>query len=815
MDATSNDIFLKNNLTCYHCGLKLNTEIIESNDKKFCCEGCKTVYLLLNENELGNYYCLNESPGTRLNNDYTDYSLLDLPEIAANYIHFSNGQQTRASFFLPNIHCSSCLWLLEHLSKLNSGIIHSEVTFTSKRISVAFHPDKISLKQVAELLAKVGYEPFLSLSSETENDRKQSWKNPYLKLGVTGFCFANIMLISFPEYLGLSYETDKTVSVFFRYVNLLLSLPVFFYGASEFFYNAYKSIRQRFLNIDAPIALAILVTFIRSVYEITTQTGPGFLDSMSGIVFFMLIGRTIQNKTMAGLNFNRDYQSYFPIAVTTINNGAIQKKPLKAIEKDDKLLLHHNEIIPTDGIIISGNTDVDYSFVTGETIANAGRPGDMLYAGGKITGPSIEFLCLKSFTQNSFIQLWQNTAFSKKESAHDDMVTRMSKYFSIAVLTIAVSAFVYWYPASPKAAWNALTAVLIIACPCALLLVASFTHGYALAMFQKFGLFLKNAKVIGEMAAVNHIVFDKTGTITEAQHTNVLFTGTLTQEQKNIVLSLLKQSLHPLAKAITGYEKNTFTALKIVDYKEIKGKGIEAYYDDQLIKIGSNSFVQSGKDGSNTGSEVYIKFDDIVIGKYIIHNYIKAGMKEMLSGLKNYKLSLLSGDNSIAAKQMENLFPAKTAFLFNQTPQKKLDYIKDIQTADKQSVMMVGDGLNDAGALKQSNVGISVVNNSFSFATASKGILNSNSMKAMPAFLKAAKAVRKVMVYIFLYSLIYNLIGLYFSVNAQMEPLIAAIIMPCSSLSIILFSYLLIKGIEKKYMTKIMFPSDSTHLLQP
>lgn len=814
MDTSSNDIFLKNNLTCYHCGLQLNDkEIFENNDKKFCCEGCKTVYLLLNENELGNYYCLNDSPGTRLTNDYTDYSLLDLPEIAANYIHFSNGEQTRAGFFLPGIHCSSCLWLLEHLSKLNSGIIHSEVTFTSKRISIAFRPDKISLKQVAELLAKVGYEPFLSISSETENDKKQSWKNPYLKLGVTGFCFANIMLISFPEYLGLSYETDKAVSVFFRYVNLLLSLPVFFYGASEFFYNAYKSISQRFLNIDAPIALAILVTFIRSVYEIVTQTGPGFLDSMSGIVFFMLIGRTIQNKTMAGLNFNRDYQSYFPIAVTVIDNGIVQKKPLKAIEKDDKLLLHHNEIIPTDGIIISGNTDIDYSFVTGETIANAGHPGDMLYAGGKIAGPSIEFLCLKPFTQNSFTQLWQNAAFTRQESAHDDLVTRMSKYFSIAVLTIATITFLYWYPVSSKAAWNALTAVLIIACPCALLLVASFTHGYALAMFQKFGLFLKNAKVIGEMAAVNHIVFDKTGTITEAKHSNVIFTGVLTKEQKNIVLSLLRQSIHPLAKAITDNEKDTFTPLKIIDYKEIKGKGIEAYYDDILIKIGSGEFVQNIQDVSNNGSEVYVKFDDVIIGKYIIHNYVKTGMKEMLSELKGYKLSLLSGDNNIAQKQMEQLFPLNTTFLFNQTPQNKLDYINDIQIANTQNVMMIGDGLNDAGALKQSNVGISVVNNSFSFAAASKGILNSNSMKAIPSFLKAAKAVRKVMVYIFIYSLIYNLIGLYFSVTAQMQPLIAAIIMPCSSLSIILFSYLLIKWIEKKYMTKIMFPSDGTHLL--
>lgn len=785
---------------CYHCGEKCEENAIIANDKNFCCVGCSNVYTLLHEHDMEFYYCLNEKPGRSLKEvNMRKFNFLDDPEITSSFIQFSNKNIINTVLYIPNIHCSSCLWLLENLHSIHPGVISSQVNFKTKQISISFYKNQISFKQVAELLTSCGYEPHFSHDKNSPSNNIDYDRSNAIRLGIAGFCFANIMLISFPEYLGLTKENDALLTFFFRYINLALSIPVIAYSAQEFFINAYHSIKQRYLNIDTPIALAIILTFVRSLYEIFSGSGPGYLDSMSGIVFFMLIGRTLQNKIIKHLNFNRDYKSYFPIAVTIVREDRTINIPIEKIQKDDVLKLFHGEIIPVDCILSKGIASIDYSFVTGESIPEQAAIGEIIYAGGRVAGNSIETIVIKPFSQNSFTKLWNNPVFNNKKNPAS-YIDFINKYFSIAVLSLGIISFFYWQFVYPPNAWKAISTILIVACPCALLLASSYANGFIIELFSLNGFYVKNASVVEQLTKINHIVFDKTGTLTENGHLNVKYHGNpLNKATQEIVLSIMSQSMHPLSKAIVAAHRFD-EPVYIPHIKEIPGKGLEAWVNELHFKIGSAEFVYNTKEQKNNSTEVYISIENNIVGKYTIGNKFRSRIKTLISALEGFKLSLLSGDNQNAAQEAKKLFPVSANLLFEQSPEMKLNYIKSLQEKGNK-VLMMGDGLNDAGALKQSDVGIAVVENNFNFSPACDVVCHASKVSELFQYIQAAKIVKRVIIGTFIYSILYNVIGLYYAMSAKLEPVIAAILMPASSLSIILISFLSVWYIKKKYFS--------------
>jgi len=480
---------------CYHCGEVVGSEGISWEDKSFCCSGCKMVYEILDHAGMCDYYTLDKNPGNQLRKIRNDqFSFLDDEKIQQGLIRFKDESQSHVELYLPQIHCSSCLWLLENLHRLNPAVISSQVHFERKQIKVVYDHTQLSLRRLAELLTSVGYEPYFSLhdlkTASSPVDRSRIFK-----LGVAGFCFSNIMLMSFPEYFGIDAQ-EQALQQLFRSANLLLSLPVFFYSASEFFHSAWSGIRSRFLNIDAPIALAIVVTFFRSVYEVMTQTGGGYFDSMSGIVFFMLLGRVLQDKTYRQLSFDRDYTSYFPMAVTVVRPEGVTTVPLPELALNDTILIHHGDLIPADGILTRGKALIDYSFVTGESMPVEKEMGEIIYAGGKQLGANIELLVIREVTQSYLTQLWNRQEEKKVAKEKPSFVHALSKYFTWVVFAIALTSGTYWLMQDASRALNAVTAVLIIACPCALLLSNTFTNGNILRRLARNQFYLRNAQTL-------------------------------------------------------------------------------------------------------------------------------------------------------------------------------------------------------------------------------------------------------------------------------------------------------------------------------
>lgn len=778
---------------CYHCGEDSTKSKIVLGDKSFCCEGCKMVFEILNKNDLCTYYDLNEHPGQSLKIKVREdkFAFLDDVSIQSKLIHFTDGKQTQVTFYLPQMHCSSCLWLLENIHLINPGIIASKVNFVKKEAFLVFDNDKTTLRKVVETLTGIGYEPHISLQElETNNVRKVE-KSKLYKLGIAGFCFANIMMMSFPEYLSSEGKVEEYIQQVFQYFIVALSLPVIFYSASEFFVAAWKGLKNKFLNIDAPIALAILITFGRSLYEIFTQTGAGYLDSMSGIVFFMLLGRILQDKTYQSISFDRDYKSFFPIAVNVLKDGNAVPTAIDKVKSGDIIQVYSHELIPVDGILSKGNAEIDYSFVSGESLPVKKEIGEIIYAGGKQTGGALELVVVKEVSQSYLTNLWNKDAFKKEKDESKSFVHQLSKNFTFLVLGIAGIAAAYWYSQGEnQLMWNTITTVLIVACPCALLLSSTFTNGNILRILSKNKFYLRHPDVIEHISEVDQLVFDKTGTITTQNAVKVEYQGKkISPKDLHNVAVLLSQSSHPLSKSVLE-----FLDLNIQEstdhFKVIPGKGTEGWMDDKLYKIGSFEFVHQVVPSVPEGTSVWVKIDDEVFGAFrIIHNY-RSGFTTLMSKLKKqFTISILSGDNSSEASTLKQVLGQEAILKFNQKPEEKLAFIQTLQEKEHHSVMMIGDGLNDAGALKQSNVGIAIAENSNSFTPACDGILDASRFSDLDKFINFAKAGKKIILFSFNLSIIYNIIGLYFAVQGTLSPLIAAILMPSSSISIILVTY--------------------------
>lgn len=776
---------------CFHCGDECQDESIHINEKIFCCNGCRTVFELLDTSNLCDYYSIDQNPGiTRKYHVKQNYDFLKDADLKQKLIDFTDGKRTTITFDIPQMHCSSCIWILENLYKLNDSITSSKVNFLQKKIFINYTEEKTSLKEIVELLDSIGYEPLLNLEDRKEQKAKNEYRNLYYKIGIAGFCFGNIMLLSFPEYLSINVAEHDLLKRIFAYINIVLSLPVFFYSSSDYFISAWKGLKKKIINLDVPLALGILVLFVRSLIEIIFFNGAGYLDTLAGLLFFLLSGKLFQTKTYETLNFERNYKSYFPIAVTIRKENHETTIPVEKLSVGDRIIIRNNELIPADSILLKGSANIDYSFVTGEAVPVARQNGEMIYAGGKQVGSAIEVETIKEVSQSYLTQLWNNKAFQKdQESRITSFANVVSKYFTFAILTLAVIAGIIWR-SNPTLAFNAFTAVLIIACPCALALSTPFALGNTLRIFGRNKFYLKNTHIIEKLAAINSIVFDKTGTITENGVSEVEFIGVeLSPEELTLIKSTVRNSTHPLSTAIFN-SINSEIVKNISGYYEQLGKGIFATVNGIEIKLGSKKFVTNttGNDEEDQSTKVFLAVDNQTKGYFRIANKYREGLSEIISELeKNYELSLLSGDNEGEKENLKKFFGYDNELHFRQSPEDKLVFVDQLQQSGKK-ILMIGDGLNDAGALKQSDVGISISDDTNNFSPACDGILDSRSFHRLKDFIKFSRTSKRIIYSSFILSLVYNLVGLSFAFQGTLSPLIAAILMPLSSISAVLFT---------------------------
>jgi Cu+-exporting ATPase len=636
---------------CTHCGLECPDNSIFIDDKLFCCSGCKTVFELLNENNLSSYYGMEMDPAQRNKGKEKfdkKYEFLDDEDIQLKILTFKSDKISKFTVDLPDIHCSACLYLLENISKIDSSILESRVNFLQKKVFITFENINGSIRKISELLDKIGYPPKFTLSSGVET--KHSDRSIFFKLGAAFFAFGNIMLFAFPEYISTN-GLDSDFRSFLSKISLILT-PVILYAGWDYFKSAFAGIKAKYINIDVPIAIGMAVLVLRSTYEILTETGVGYLDSLSGLVFFLLVGKIFQKRTYDRLKFDRELASYFPLSV--LKRGSPDKHiPLMKLEVGDTISIKNEEIIPADSILMSESATIDFSFVTGESESVPLKKGDRIWAGGINKGKAIEMDVVKIFDESTFTNFWNKGENSLPQNVYSELADKVAKYFTYIIIILATASFIYWYGTSPEIAFDALTAVLIIACPCALALTTPFTYGSASRVLSRQGLFLKDSNLIEKLANIKNIVFDKTGTLTNKNASDFDFIGEISVQQKGLASALAAESAHPVSRIIVlNWEKGGATPNEI---EEVTGKGIIGVFNGEIVKIGSAKWL--GISGELNGT--FLEINGQIIGRFIIKEKLRDGVEEMLSKLSEFSLHLISGDSKVKKAEYEKVFNKK------------------------------------------------------------------------------------------------------------------------------------------------------------
>ncbi len=792
---------------CFHCGEACPDHSFVRDEKSFCCQGCLVVHDLLSENGLEHFYALTRHPGVSMRRaaSLERWTFLDEPTTQQRLLDFTDGIQSRITFHIPSIHCVACVWLLENLFRLHPGIGRSQVDFPQRQVAISFATQKLKLSELVALLASIGYEPTLTFGELDKRSTASVLKRRWLQIGVAGFAFGNIMLFSLPQYFGLDPFSGPALKTLFGWISLALALPVVVFSAADYWNSAWVSLRERVATLDIPIAIGLAVIYGQSAYEIISRTGEGYFDSLCGLIFFLLCGRAFQQKTQERIAFDRDYKSFFPLSVVRKANaesGASEERvALSQLEIGDRVIIRHGEIIPADSRLISRDARVDYSFVTGESEPIAKTAGDYLYAGGQQTGGAIEIETLKAVSQSYLASLWNHEAFQKqRDDSLNTLTNRYSRRFIWIVISVALAALGFWIFAGEAArGLKAFTSVLIVACPCALALAAPFTLGTAQRWLAKANVFLKNVFVLERLAKVDAIVFDKTGTLTTAGACTVRFEGALLNADERIgIASLTGQSTHPHSARIHEAFHSSCTN-PVRNFSETIGRGIEGEVNGHMFWIGSRAWLKSrGATGLDSevsnkafranGSRVELAINGKFRGSFLISSALRAEVDRLIRELgANYELALLSGDNEREREEFAELFGSHARLNFNQSPLDKLGFIRRLQDSGK-IVMMIGDGLNDAGALKQSDVGVAVVEKVGAFSPASDVILEADRVTELSRLLKFARRATRIVGISFAISSVYNVIGIGIAAAGWLSPVVCAVLMPLSSASVVLFA---------------------------
>lgn len=782
------EVEIQQGTKCFHCGDQCESIDYSSDGHNFCCNGCLTVYELLNQGDLCDYYQFNERSGNKTHKTaFNEYDVFENQEIVDRVLNFKSETSYHVTLKIPGIHCSSCVYLLENLSRLDSGIVKSEISFLKKELFLVYDPNKTELKKICKLLAKLGYAPLINNNEQQSPIYKKILKTHYIKLSIAGFAFGNVMMFSFPEYLGGGFEHSPYKSLF-PLINLMLSIPVFFYSAVDYYKSAWNSIRQKQLNLDVPVTVGIFALFLRSNLDIFISNQVGFFDSFCGFVFFLLIGKTFQMKFYDHLNFERNYKSYYPLAVLKKFLNEFRSELVDKLEEGDIIRIRNQEIIPCDSILTSNEAEIDYSFVTGENTPVRIHFGEKVYAGGRVAGLSSDFRVKKNAEKSYLNQLWSKSyekiGDAKSVTGFADIAGR---YFTYGIMLLCALTFLYHLDLGWMEALYRLSSVAIVACPCALALAAPFTLGTGSGILAKAGFYFKDAFSLERFSRSKILVFDKTGTLTSTKESQV-FSSLETHEFDNELKSVFQNSLHPLSRLIAGYFENE-TSVKPDSYHEVKGSGIISEINGRKFIIGSARFLnESGVyvplDQQKNSGSVFVSINQNYIGRFDIRFAYRKGLDKMFGEInENHEIFLLSGDKDNERSFLLHYIRNENNLRFNMTPEGKAEIVTDLNRND--ICVMIGDGLNDAAALQSASVGISVVEEQSQFTPSCDAILAAEKMPEFNRYTKFAKSLQYVIFTTFAVSILYNSIGLFFAVQGKLTPLLSAILMPLSSITVI------------------------------
>ncbi len=805
--------------SCLHCGDHCDRAVVATRHGTFCCEGCAAVFDVLQGHHLGAFYACDVAPGVtqrhKADLDPARFAALDDPDVAAHLIEFEDGRLVRATLSIPSMHCASCVWLLEQFWRIDAGATRTEVDLQRRTLRIEFNPALTSLRRIADRLASLGYEPVVSperMAAAPPSGRRRL----HLQIGVAGFAFGNIMLFSIPQYLN-GAPIEGGFQRMFDTLNLALAIPVLVFSAADYFRAAWLAARHRAMTLEVPVAIGLAALFVRSVAEIATGHGEGFLDSFAGLVFFLLLGRLFQQKVFDAIAFDRTYRSFLPLSVRVERDGGVTVVPLERLQPGDVIRLRRHEIVPADASLQDDDGAVDYAFITGEQTLVSVRRDQTVRAGGR-AATAMRLRVRREVSQSHLASLWNNPLFHRvKPHWLAGVSAAFGGWFTAGATGLAVAGAVAWWPDAAASA-SVATAVLIVACPCALTLSAPITLGTAMGQLGRRGLYLKQPAVALDLSRIDMVVFDKTGTLTAGGAGAVVEKQGLSERGWGLARRLALESTHPASRAIAaacdpgpaeaGHERSAVRRAiepgtepraigpdevtratwsgatpRSSHVRDVAGQGVSGLVDGEGVAIGSAAFVARCT-GRPTGAD---DRTHVVAGHergwFRLSAVARPGLEEAATRLAGaHDVWLVSGDHDAERSRWSRVFGQRMRF--RQSPEDKLTFVTDARAAGRR-ILMVGDGLNDAGALAAADVGLAVSDDTACVVPACDGLIAGNRLSDLPLFLRYARRARAVVLICFGVSVAYNVVGLTLALSGTLTPLASAVLMPVSSITII------------------------------
>ncbi len=776
---------------CQHCGEELSlSNTVESNDNYFCCTGCSSVYELLNNLGLENFYRIKEEQdiekiGRPIDPDSKeDYGYINQDNFIKQYS--DPKYPLRMNFYIEGIHCGACLWLIEKISDYSTHIESVSLNMSTNVATVYFTPDKL-FSSFPEIVKRFGYQAHpIKLDEEAQNLKHKENRKSLIRISIAAVCAGNIMLLSAAIYSGAQGVFEKH----FTLLNLLLSLPVVAYCAAPFYKSVVSSIRAKRVTVDIPIVFVIVVGFLLSTYNYAKGSDQIYFDSVAAFIFLLLASRyflkSIQDRISKKEPTSRLLFNQNKILIWDNDNKQFFLEPTEELKVGQRVKIKHGDRIPIDGSLLSKRAELNLSVLTGENIPQTIFKKDIVFAGSILNSDEavIEVTSVGSSTRMGKLLNEVEKSYQSKIS-FSTYSDKFATVFTILVGIIAIGSFVTISELlNPSAALNRVMAFVLIACPCAFVFALPLSLGLSLRSAVEKGIVLKSANIFEKLPNIKNVFFDKTGTLTKGVYRILKWdVNKLSDYDRKAILAIERKSDHPIARAIVTYLDNDEILPDVKEFKHIYTKGIEAQVDDHIYEFISENVPNSNDINEIITTKIVINKNGETISELFLGDSLKEDAKYVVTQLKakGYKIHILSGDNENNVRQTAiKLGIADKNIFWSQSPEEKSQILKNNEHS-----MMIGDGLNDTAAFSSADVGLSVQGSVEESLKVSDAYILNNDLSSIIEILQQAEITKSTMRRNTIFSIAYNTVAGTFALLGYINPLAAAVLMPLSSLLLI------------------------------
>ena len=803
-------------LSCFHCGEPVLPGsfwrvTIDDTPQPMCCIGCQSIAQAIVDAGATSYYQQRSSAGldiTTLESLAPWASLLEDPQWAAQHVHEENHETSptaQTTLAIEGLRCGACAWLIEKILAQTPGVLTARANASNARLFLHWQPSITSLPAIARRIASIGYALLPIGSAPVEASRRANDRKAIRRLFVAGLSSAQIMMYAYPEYLeGAGLDDD--IRSLMRTASMLITVPVMVYSATPFFSAAWRMLTQKRLGMDVPVSLGLLIAFTASMWAWWTNTGEVYFDSVSMFVFLLLSARWVESKIRARTSAQREKLA---TAIPTLAHrlspdpGDIAAWNLRP---GDMVRVASGDRIPADGVLQTASTDLDNSWLTGESLPVSIRQGERVTEGAINLGPAIDVLIdtrVADGTLSRLSRLAEEAASDRPQWVA--WADRIGAHFTAGILLItAVLVVISHVLGRPTDVWLAsVIAVLVVTCPCALSMAGPAAYAAALARLLELGIAVSSSRTLERLNSVSDVVFDKTGTLTDPSHSAVtMVVGS--PDLWPTVLTIARESRHPLAIAIaqTAAHEILRLGLALPNTSAQKaqlhaGLGVTAQWNDHELKLGSRRFTDPENHRHDLPSQctVFMSIDQEIRAGFSIQDTPRPESISVIHALRAQGQTTwcLSGDQSDRVAHLARAVDIDSAHAFAElTPEAKQSKVRELQS-QQAVVMMVGDGHNDAPVLAQADVSIAVHSAAPLARQKADIYLLRPDLTGVVQALTVANHAKTILNQNLAWALVYNIVAVPFAAAGMISPLLASIGMAASSLLVVLNSARLLK----------------------